>query len=46
MMIFWICAGVLVCVAGGGCIIVVSLILGIVIEALLAARGSYLICIL
>lgn len=46
MMIFWIFAGILVCVAGGGCIIVVSLIWGIVIEALPAARGSYLICIL
>ena len=46
MMIFWIFAGILVCVAGGGCIIVVSLVWGIVIEALPAARGSYLICIL
>lgn len=29
---FWICAGILVCVAGGGCIIVVSLVWGIVID--------------
>ena len=38
MMIFWICAGILVCVAGGGCIIVVSLVWGIVIDCFCRLR--------
>ena len=38
MMILGICAGILVCVAGGGCIIVVSLVLGIVIDCFCRLR--------